>query len=46
MYIIYYNIIKKSTMEIKQSYIMTIARAKLSLYEQRLLIKCVQSGQP
>lgn len=33
-------------MEIKQSYIMTIARAKLSLYEQRLLIKCVQSGQP
>lgn len=25
---------------------MTIARAKLSLYEQRLLIKCVQSGQP
>lgn len=32
-------------MEIKQSYIMTIARAKLSLYEQRLLIKCVQSGQ-
>lgn len=33
-------------MEIKQSYIMTIARAKLSLYEQRLLIKAVQSGQP
>lgn len=33
-------------MEIRQSYIMTIARAKLSLYEQRLLIKCVQSGQP
>lgn len=32
-------------MEIKQSYIMTIARAKLSLYEQRLLIKCVQSEQ-
>ena len=32
-------------MQIKQSYIMTIARAKLSLYEQRLLIKCVQSGQ-
>lgn len=32
-------------MEIKQSYIMTIARAKLLLYEQRLLIKCVQSGQ-
>lgn len=24
---------------------MTIARAKLSLYEQRLLLKCVQSGQ-
>lgn len=32
-------------MEIKQSYIMTIARCKLSLYEQRLLIKAVQSGQ-
>ncbi|MEE0805339.1 MAG: replication initiation protein [Prevotellamassilia sp.] len=33
-------------MELRQSYIMSIARAKLSLYEQRLLIKCIQSGQP
>lgn len=33
-------------MELKQSYIMSIARAKLSLYEQRLLVKCIQSGQP
>lgn len=32
-------------MEIKQSYIMSIARAKLSLYEQRLLVKAVQAGQ-
>lgn len=32
-------------MDIKQSYVMTIARAKLSLYAQRLLIKCVQTGQ-
>ena len=32
-------------MDIKQSYIMSIAGAKLSLYEQRLLVKAVQSGQ-
>lgn len=32
-------------MELKQSYIMSIARARLSLYEQKILLKMVQSGQ-
>lgn len=32
-------------MDIKQSYIMSIAGARLSLYEQRLIVKAVQSGQ-
>ena len=32
-------------MDIKQSFIMAISRVKLSLYEQRILIKCIEYGQ-
>lgn len=32
-------------MDIKQSFIMAISRVKLSLYEQRILIKCIEFGQ-
>ena len=32
-------------MDIKQSFVLAISRVKLSLYEQRILIKMVESGQ-